>query len=448
MKKDSSTIVALSTPTGGALCVIRLSGVGAVEIVGEHFEGELGDRRASYGVFRGSDGEVIDEVVVTCFLAPRSYTGEDVVEISAHGSPWIASEIIRTLIGSGAVAAGAGEFSKRALLGGKMNLSEVEAVADLIASESRAAARVALQQLRGGYSEEFSVLRGELLELLSLLELELDFGEEDVEFADRGRLVDLTQRISDRVEQLRGSFRLGNVLKSGVPVAIVGAPNVGKSTLLNRLVGEDRAIVSSVAGTTRDFIEASVVIGGVMFRFIDTAGLRSSDDEVEMVGVARSYEQLERAQIVLHMRSFDVEDIDVEVSDDQVLIDVYNKVDMGVMEDLRSSADSQCVMVSARFNEGLEELREALLSSVELGGGLSEVVVGGDIVVSNVRHYSSLCMSSEFFERALGGMRSGLPSELISFELRGALFHLGEITGDITTDDILGQVFSTFCIGK
>ncbi len=438
---QQKTIVALSTATGGALCVVRLSGDRAVEIVKNHFNKELKPRVATFGAFCALDGEAIDEVVVTYFAAPRSFTGEDLVEISCHGSAWIASEIVAQCISSGAVAAAGGEFSKRAFLNGKMDLSQVEAVADLISSDSAASARLAFQQMRGGYSEEFRSLRDELLNVLALLELELDFGEEDVEFADRSQLISIIEKIENKVSQLTSSFRLGNVLKNGVPVAIVGAPNVGKSTLLNRLVGESRAIVSDVAGTTRDFIEAEMTISGVLFRFIDTAGLRVSDCEIERQGIERSREQLSRAAIVIHLTVGDSSDDEVEVTAEQRLIRVVNKSDL--LDTLTpDKLTSDKLYISAKQGTGIDLLKSKLIEGIETQSETN------DIVISNMRHYNALLSSATLFTEARTAIESALPAELVSSSLRAALSHLQEITGEITTDAILGNIFKNFCIGK
>lgn len=433
----NTTIVAVATASGGAISVIRLSGSQAAEIVSRLFNRPLSDRKAVFGTI--FDGEkIVDEVLVTLYCAPRSYTGEECVEVSCHGSAWVTGEIVRLLVEAGAAPATAGEFTLRAFLNGKMDLSQAEAVADMIAADSRSAASVAMNQMRGGYSAELGVMSAELLNILSLLELELDFGEEDVEFADRSTLKELIERINRRVSELASSFRLGNVLKNGVPVAIVGKPNVGKSTLLNRLLGEERAIVSSIAGTTRDFIEEVMVIDGVAFRFIDTAGLRTSDDEIEQIGIERSYEKLQSATIVLQL--IDSEDAvePLQLSDEQKLIVVLNKCDKA-----QAPTPQSCVSISAKFGTGIEELTQLLVTSV----GISDYD-GTALVVSNSRHHEALTASAISFERALAAISSNLPTDLISAEIRTALSHLAEITGEITTDDILGNIFSKFCIGK
>lgn len=433
----NTTIVAVATATGGAISVIRLSGSQAVEIVSRLFNRPLSDRKAVFGTIFDGD-KVVDEVIATLYCAPRSYTGEDCVEISCHGSAWVTGEIVRLLVEAGAVPATAGEFTLRAFLNGKMDLSQAEAVADMIAADSRSSASVAMNQMRGGYSAELGVMSAELLNILSLLELELDFGEEDVEFADRSTLNGLIERIYGRVRELASSFRLGNVLKNGVPVAIVGKPNVGKSTLLNRLLGEERAIVSSIAGTTRDFIEEVMVIDGVAFRFIDTAGLRASDDEIEQIGIERSYEKLQSATIVLQLIDSEPNIEPLQLSDEQKLIVVLNKCDK-----MQALTPQSCVSISAKFGTGIEELKQLLVTSV----GISDYD-GTALVVSNARHHEALTASACSFERALTAISSNLPTDLISAEIRTALSHLAEITGEITTDDILGNIFSKFCIGK
>lgn len=450
MIDQETTIVATATATGGAISVIRLSGKRAVEVVAKIFKRTLKDRVAVFGVI--TDGElVVDEVIATYYQAPRSYTGEDCVEISCHGSAWVTGEILRLLTANGAIMATAGEFTLRAFLNGKMDLSQAEAVADLIAADSRSSSMVALNQMRGGYSEELKIMSAELLNILSLLELELDFGEEDVEFADRSTLRRLIEKISLRIEELSGSFRLGNVLKNGVPVAIVGKPNVGKSTLLNRLLGEERAIVSSVAGTTRDFIEEVLVVQGVAFRFIDTAGLRTSEDEIERIGIERSYEKLRSAAIVLHL--IDEEGFEkLPLSAEQKLITVLNKCDKTESsgDNLSSISSSQPqgeteqpILISAKYGIGIDELKHRLIEAI----GLSDYD-GTSVVVSNTRHYAALQESRSAFNRAMTVIDSSTPTDLIAAEIRLALHSIAEITGEITTDDILINIFSKFCIGK
>lgn len=444
--KFSTTIVAPATAMGGAMVVVRMSGPDALPIAGSLFSRPLSDRTATFGQIL-SDGRVVDEVVATYFKAPRSYTGEDTVEFSCHGSRWVVAELLRLLCAGGAVMALAGEFSQRAFLNGKMDLSQTEAVADLIASQTASAARMALTQMRGGYSAELRVLNAELLNILSLLELELDFSEEEVEFADRATLRALIEKISERVDELAASFSIGNVIKNGVPVAIVGRPNVGKSTLLNRLLGEERAIVSSVAGTTRDFIEEVVFIDDIPFRFIDTAGLRTSDEEIEKIGIERSYDKLRTSTLVIHM----VDDLSatehIEITSEQKLITVLNKSDIHDPSPdpliSGSGQDSSIIPISAKFGHGLEILKQKLVELTDVSSAVDTT-----LVVSNARHYDALKRSSKFFCDALSALNNNLPSDLIASEIRSAMHPLGEITGKITTHDILGNIFSHFCIGK
>lgn len=435
--KSQDTIVAISTATGGALCVVRLSGAISRDIVQHYFSRTIQTARHAYfGLF--SDGDrVIDEVVVTWFAAPASFTGEDMVEISCHGSRWISSELVRVLISAGARSATAGEFTQRAFLNGKMNLSQAEAVGDLIASSSRAAAEIALTQMRGGYTDELSNMRDKLLHISSMLELELDFSEEDVEFASRDELVKLLTDLRGRCDDMARSFALGNVLKNGVPVAIIGKPNVGKSTLLNALVGDDRAIVSEIAGTTRDYLEEVVNIDGVEFRFIDTAGIRHTVDQIEAMGVERSMERMRGAKIILQIIDCN-EFMPVNVSDNQRLLIVQNKFDVNKIEgcDLH---------ISAKYGLGIDALRMKLL---ELSGVSGYDITGESLIVSNLRHFEALQCALQSINEALDAVESGLSSDLLVSSLSAALRYLGDITGEFTTDEILGNIFKNFCIGK
>ena len=464
---DNDTIIAPATPTGGALCVIRLSGERAIELCDEVFEGrkrlaESKTATAHYGLIK-DEGQVVDDVVVTLYRAPHSYTGENSVEISAHGSRYVVGRILSLLLSRGARLAEAGEFTRRAFLAGRMDLSQAEAVADVIAADSRASHAVASTQMRGAYSEELAALRSKLLHITSLLELELDFSEEDVEFADRQELAQLLDVVRDRVESLQSSFRLGNVLKEGVTVAIAGRPNVGKSTLLNRLVGEDRAMVSDIAGTTRDTVEAVANIDGVMFRFVDTAGLHSTDDVLEQMGIERTAQALKKARIVLWITdnaNFEEEDImrefgDFRPSDEQAIYRVVNKIDLFGRGDCATSehdlnmpmsaTDIGCgaIRVSAKTGEGVEALVDVLKSAVD-----ASAAYAGDVIVSNQRHYEALTQAREALDASLSAMREGLPSDLLSEEIRQVLYHLGSITGEISSEDILQNIFSRFCIGK
>lgn len=450
---NHTTIAALATGPGGAIALIRLSGPQAVAIAQSVFSKPLADAKG-YTVHFGtvSDGDcVLDEVLVTLFRAPKSYTGEDMVEISCHGSSYITSELLALLIRKGATPAMAGEFTQRAFLNGKLDLSQAEAVADLIASESGAAHRIALNQMRGGYAAELAVLRDKLLHITSLLELELDFSEEDVEFADRAELHRLLNEIKNRCQSLAGSFRTGNVLKNGVPVAIVGAPNAGKSTLLNRLLGEERAIVSDIAGTTRDFIEESLTLEGIRFRFIDTAGLRHTEDTIEALGIERTKERIQRSMLVLLLIPEPLSPDEIEerirslqLSEEQQLIVLLNKSDLWNTTSLTEKFESTypVLSIAARSGEGLESLKSFLIKSV--GADIPEE----SLVVSNIRHYEALLHASEALERAIAALTNGLPADLISEDVRQVLYQLGTITGEITTEDILRNIFGKFCIGK
>ena len=461
---DTDIIVAPATPTGGALCVIRLSGDGAIALCDDIFEGrkplaESKTATAHYGLIK--DGEqVVDDVVVTLYRAPHSYTGEDSVEISTHGSRYIVSRVLSLLCAKGARLAEAGEFTRRAFLAGRMDLSQAEAVADIIAADSRASHAVASTQMRGSYSKELAELRAKLLHITSLLELELDFSEEDVEFADRSELEKLLCVVKSRVDSLQGSFKLGNVLKEGVTVAIAGRPNMGKSTLLNRLAGEGRAMVSDIAGTTRDTVEVVTNIDGVTFRFVDTAGLHTTDDVLEQMGIERTTQALKKARIVLWLTddaNFDNEAVmrefgDFRPTDEQVIIGVVNKIDLvngaAAAEQMPRATDGDCaipqiIRLSAKTGEGVDNLLGVLKSSVD-----TSAAYAGDVLVSNQRHYEALSQANEALDSALSAMQNGLPSDLLSEDIRQVIYLLGTITGEITSDDILKNIFSHFCIGK
>lgn len=451
---DEDTIIAPATPVGGALCIIRVSGERAIEVSDEVFRGrralcDVATATVHYGdIVDGA--EVVDDVLVSVFRAPHSYTGENLVEISAHGSRYVVERILALFTRQGVRMAYAGEFTRRAFVAGKMDLSQAEAVADIIAAESRASHAVASTQMRGAYSEELSALRDKLLHITSMLELELDFSEEDVEFADRAHLEDLLQQTYSRVEELADSFSLGNVLKEGVNVAIVGRPNVGKSTLLNRLVGEQRAMVSDIAGTTRDTIEATCNIGGVVFRFIDTAGLHSTDDVLERMGIERTSEALRRAHIILWL----TDDATTQMNDDmqgyvpsveQVVYKVVTKIDLLENYDsvINNDNPDSVIYLSAKTGVGIDELRNALQSRFD-----AQSAYRGDVVVSSQRHYEALRESAESLQAALNALRNGLPTDLLSEDIRQVLYHLGTITGEITSEDVLQNIFSRFCIGK
>lgn len=425
---SQDTICATATATGGAIAVIRVSGPRAIEITDRIFSKELKNAPAytlHFGEIRDGE-ELVDEVLVSVFRAPRSYAGEDGVEISCHGSTYIARRIVQTLIKNGARQADPGEFTKRAFLNGKMDLSQAEAVADLLASQSAAAHRVALCQLRGGFSKELADLRAQLLDLTSLLELELDFTDQDVEFADRNRLLALCTEIEQHIHRLTASFQTGNALKNGIPVAIVGAPNVGKSTLLNALLRDDRAIVSDVQGTTRDIIEDVMTIQGIQFRFIDTAGIRSTTDKIEQMGIERSQKAVQKARVILLMSEPGVPEPQLEITSDQTVIHIKNK-----------TPEFQAIN-----GTGLKELEQQLVQSIPR-------VSDTETTVTNLRHYEALLKAGESIQQVRQGLEDGQFIDLLSEDLRQCLHHLGEITGgEIVTDEVLGNIFSKFCIGK
>lgn len=446
---EHDIIVAPATATGGAIAVIRVSGEGAVECCDKIFKGRTPLATAKpYTVHYGDivDGErVIDDVLATVFRAPHSYTGEDGVEISVHGSQYIVSEVLALLVRNGARMATAGEFSVRAFLAGKMDLSQAEAVADMIASSSRASHSLASTQMRGGYSASLAELRTKLLNVVSLIELELDFAEEEVEFADRARLATMLDDAATEIARLCDSFRLGNAIKEGVATVIVGEPNVGKSTLLNRLVGEERAMTSEIAGTTRDTVEAMCNIDGVVFRFIDTAGLRTTDDQLEQMGIDRTHRALQQARIVIEM--VDANDSQrndaIAVNGEQTLIRVANKIDKLAAANTPKASGDDTIYISAKSGEGVDKLRRQLRATID-----TERIYAGETVVSNSRHYEALERASQALEQARRALDDGLSGELLSEELREILHHLGEITGEVTSQDILTNIFSKFCIGK
>jgi tRNA modification GTPase len=442
----TSTIVAPATAAGGAVMVIRLSGSQAIAIADKMFRGKNSLSEAKgyslhYGTIVNSNNETIDDVVVALFRAPHSYTGDDTVEITIHGSEYITAEVIRLAIEYGATMAMPGEFTRRAFIAGKMDLSRAEAVADIISADSQWSHNVASTQMRGGYSAKLAELRGELLRLCSLLELELDFSEEDVEFADRTILLNTLNHIGAQIESLTHSFALGNVLKNGVSVAIVGEPNVGKSTLLNALIEDDRAIVSDIAGTTRDTIEATTTIEGIRYRFIDTAGIRATEDRLEQLGIDRSCRAIENANIILHIVSAENPIFaPITVASNQHYIRVINKIDTVISN---VNLDPAAIQISAKENLGIESLRSAIRQTTD-----TTQLGAGSIVVSNMRHYSALKSASDALADARQSMHANIPSDLLAEEIRRIIHHLGEITGEITTTDILQSIFSQFCIGK
>ncbi len=467
MTQKGTIICAPATSGGGAIALIRLSGPGTIETLAGVFE--PADKQVDIRIAKGytliygtisSQSEFIDEVLVSLFRAPHSYTGEEMAEISCHASPFIQQRIIEILIGKGVETATPGEFTMRAFMNGKMDLSQAEAVADIIASDSEAAHRLAAAQLRGGFSKEIEKLRMELLSFASLIELELDFSEEDVQFADRFAMTETVIKIKSLVDRLAASFRLGNAIKNGIPVVIAGRPNVGKSSLLNVLLQEERAIVSEIPGTTRDTIEEVLHVNGLLFRFIDTAGLRQSDDEIETLGVQRTRRKLEAAEIVLAVAEANdsAEDIvgfarsmtEMTEAKGAKIIMVLNKSDLAdpariadLRKELSQPGHIPLVFVSATKLSGMDELKKMLTSSVETGR-----LNTPQYIVTNARHYEALKNVSESLQRVLDGFRDGIPTVLIATDVRQAIYYLGLITGKITPEDILGQIFSKFCIGK
>lgn len=466
----NETIVAVATPPGsGAIAVIRVSGPKAIELTAPVFEGRkkigLKDQE-SHTLQLGfiKDGErIIDESLVSVFRGNHSYTGEPTVEISCHGSPYIQQEIINLLLRRGCRAAKPGEFTMRAFLNGKMDLSQAEAVADLIASDNEAAHQIAMNQMRGGFASEIKKLREELLNFASLIELELDFSEEDVEFADRKQFQELIWRIQKTLNRLIDSFAVGNVIKKGIPVAIIGEPNAGKSTLLNVLLNEERAIVSDIAGTTRDTIEDEIALGGIGFRFIDTAGIRETTDEIEDMGIKRTFEKIREASVVLLMVPSpvaldgkikkemirDIEQIKNRFPDKPFLI-VVNKIDLlsdpqvkRLKEDLGHIPGTHLQFISAKKKIGIDELKDKLLHFVNTGALRSN-----DTIITNSRHYDSLLKAQEEINKVQNGLNMNLTGDLLALDIRQALYYFGEITGEITTDDLLGNIFANFCIGK
>ncbi len=462
------TIVALATPSGsGAIAIIRVSGKEAITICSPLFlsvSGKELSSQKSHTIHLGHivDGnKILDEVLVSIFKGTNSYTGEPTIEISCHGSTYIQQEIIQLLLGKGCRMANAGEFTLRAFINGKLDLSQAEAVADLIASDSEASHQIAMQQMRGGFSNEIKALREELLNFASLIELELDFAEEDVEFADRTQFKDLISRITNVLKRLIDSFAVGNVIKNGIPVAIVGEPNVGKSTLLNALVNEERAIVSDIAGTTRDTIEDEINIGGIGFRFIDTAGIRDTNDIVESIGIQKTFEKIEQAQVIIYLLEADnfldtqskfvveIEKIKNKYPQKPLII-TANKIDKlntQELEQLKTHLNkiegSTLQLLSAKQHIGVEELQNKLLEFVNTGA-----LRNNETIVTNTRHYDALLKALEEIQKVQFGLDSGLSGDLMAIDIRQALYHFGEITGEISSDDLLGNIFANFCIGK
>ncbi len=465
----TDTICALASPQGmGAIALVRVSGPKTFPIVASLFQyhckslqvNEIISNKAYFGYLINNKDEFLDESIVTFYRAPHSFTGENTAEISVHGSVYVQQRLLEILIANGCRMAEAGEFSCRAFVNGKLDLAQAEAIADIISSESKAAHRVAINQLRGGFSKELQILRSKLLEITSLIELELDFSEEDVEFADRNKLKALLTQTLTHVDQLKDSFRLGNAIKNGVPVVIVGQTNTGKSTLLNALLGKDRAIVSDIAGTTRDTIEENLNIGGIVFRFIDTAGLRNTEEAIEKIGIERAYQKMAEASLIIGMTDATkgygavlaaAEEIKEKVNlKQQQIILCINKVDTladkgaELMSELRTDLDNDDIMViclSAKHRFGLNDLYNAIKHNQSLASPDATLV-------TNVRHYEALTHASEALVRVKGGLEMNIPTDLVSQDLREALYYLGSITGEITTDEILGTIFSRFCVGK
>lgn len=458
------TIVALATPSGaGAIAIIRVSGKDAIALVNGIFQSikkkDL-TKQKTHTLHLGHivDGErVLDQVLVSVFKNPHSYTGEDTIEISCHGSTFIQQQIIQLCLRKGAKMAQPGEFTMRAFLNGKLDLSQAEAVADLIASDNEASHQIAMQQMRGGFSNEIALLREQLLNFASLIELELDFSEEDVEFADRTQFKALIDRIEFVLKRLIDSFAVGNVIKNGIPVAIVGEPNVGKSTLLNALLNEERAIVSDIAGTTRDTIEDELVIDGIGFRFIDTAGIRDTQDVVESIGIQKTFEKIEAAQVVIYLidggqlNNQSIAQINVELEKLKnkyplkPLLVVCNKQDLLTQEqiDLFQSQIDGLMLMSAKANLGIDELKQTLLGFVNTGA-----LRNNETIVTNTRHYDSLLKALEEIEKVKWGLQTNLSADLMAIDIRQALYFFGEITGQVTNDELLGNIFANFCIGK
>lgn len=463
---DQATICAIATSPGmGAIATIRLAGENAISIADEVFFSakrgkKLADQKANslhYGTLKEGD-EIVDEVVISLFRAPHSFTGEDIIEIGCHGSVYIQQRILQVLINHGARMARPGEFTQRAFLNGKMDLSQAEAVADLIFSSNASNHKMALKQMRGGFSKEISKLRGQLLHFIAMVELELDFSEEDVEFADRKQLIQLTSDIEHLLSKLANSFKLGNVLKNGVPVAIVGETNVGKSTLLNALLKEEKAIVSDIHGTTRDVIEDVINIEGTAFRFFDTAGIRETADQIESIGIERSYSKLEQAEIVLLVTDLTnpMELISQRIDkirerlNDQAFIIVGNKADLAGRDKISEMVaqvdlgeNENIVFISAKQQQNLDSLIELLQESANL-----QQAEGTDVIVSNIRHYEALKQAHEAVVRVINGLNDGISGDFLAQDIRECLHYLGEITGEISNDEILGHIFKNFCIGK
>jgi len=453
MKVSTDTIVALATPGGsGAIGVIRLSGPEAIAITQQVFKGKDLSKQAShtihFGTIREGD-QIIDEVLVSLFIAPHSYTRENVVEISTHGSAYIQEKVIKLLIQQGARAANPGEFTLRAFLNGQLDLSQAEAVADLIASHSQASHQLAIQQMRGGFSNQLKQLRDELIHFASMIELELDFAEEDVEFANRDDLKSLIYQINRVIRSLIDSFEQGNVLKNGVPVVIAGQPNVGKSTLLNTLLNEERAIVSEIAGTTRDTIEDEIILNGINFRFIDTAGIRETQDVIEAKGVERTLDKMKLAKLIIYLFTPEQDQYQIEKQLSELaalqipFIGLMNKADL-LTDQQKSILETWSLLpISAQQKSGIDQLKSSLIQKVNLAN-----ITTDGVLVSNIRHLEALKKTEEALNRVLVNLDTSVASDFLTSDIKQALHYLGEITGIVTTDDLLENIFSKFCIGK
>jgi tRNA modification GTPase len=467
MIRSEETICAPATAKGGAISVIRISGPESLIICEKIFRTsdksfKIADQKGFTLVFGEihSDNELIDEVLVSIFRAPLSYTGENSVEISCHASPYIIKKILELLIRNGAISALPGEFTQRAFLNGKMDLSQAEAVVDVVASTTRMAHNVAINQMRGGFSAEIRRLRSELLNFASLIELELDFGEEDVEFANRNELRSIIVKVKELADSLSDSFVLGNAVKNGIPVAIVGKPNSGKSTLLNALLMEEKAIVSEIPGTTRDTIEDTIVIDDIEYRFIDTAGLHETSDVIETLGIKKTYEKINQASVILlvdeisdhpdsiNQRIASIREVISETG--KRLIIIINKTDkaspeiqLSLTKNIILHGKETLLFISAKEKTGLEDLRLRLSDSI-----LKEKLSQDDVIITNIRHYEALLRVSESVGRVLSGLDNQIPEDLLATDIRQAIHYLGEITGAITTEEILGNIFKNFCIGK
>jgi tRNA modification GTPase len=460
MSSTNDTICALSTAPGiGAIALIRLSGEKAESIIQPYFSKDLATRDSHKSVhgWLKSGLELIDDVVLTLYRAPRSFTGETTVEIACHGSTYVQQRILELLLNAGARMAQPGEFTMRAFLNGRMDLSQAEAVGDLIASESAAAHKQALHQMRGGFSREINQLRERLIHFASMVELELDFAEEDVEFANRDQLNQLLNEILQVVDSLKDSFKLGNALKNGVPVAILGAPNAGKSTLLNALLNEERAIVSDIAGTTRDTIEDHITLGGIRFNFIDTAGIRQTTDTIEQIGIGRAFEKAKTASVLLLLFDATKTDyityqtfrrqVEEQAGEGKMIISLANKTDLPEFQKAKFEAAfsevENLILISAKNKHHIEELKLSLQRSVNIGR-----VQSGETIVTNARHHEALRKASDSLNEILHALKIELSGDLLAIDIRKTIFHLAEITGEINADDLLNNIFSKFCIGK